>query len=386
MSISTRAQDVTARRPQALLGQLAEASSLVRKRTMINKAPQAKQVTTITANSVSDSTDYSIGINGVTITATTGTSATTTTLAAALAAAVNAEPLVRGQVAATSSGAVLTLTAVTPGVAFTVTESESHLDSPSTTTAAASASAVGFGRAMITTAYDSDPAEANDLGRVATNAAFSAQVDTWTITYVASARVGLRVTYRGASYEAHTPSATDRATTMTALATALNAILPANTVIAAGTATGVTLTAEVVGESFSSGFLISDEGASDPTGTLSSTKSASTSFALAFAGVSLHAYDEAAATVGSSDPSYPANAGVKVLEAGKVWVASAESISFGSPVYVELDSTGSNIGKFYAASSATRALLPGARWLRDGLGGDLAVIEFDAAVARGLAA
>lgn len=388
-TISARVSDVTLRRNQALLGQLAERSVLSRTRTLINSPAQAKQVTTLTMSGASNSTTYTITVNGVDISYTTDSSTSTTELAAGLAAAVNAEPLVRGQVIATSASAVLTLTGANFGVAFTVTESESDIGTPSTTTAAASASAVGFGLAMIQTGYAADPAEANQVGRVATNAAFSAQVDTWTITYVASARVGLSVTLsNGKTYEAHTVSATARADTMTALAAALNAILPANTVLAAGTATGVTLTAEVVGESFESGFLISDEGATDPTGTLSSTKSASTSLALAFAGVSLRTYDVQATTVGdSSSASYGANEGVLTLESGKVWVANSQGVSFGDPVYVELDSGGS-FGRFYNTASSTRALLPSARWERDersGATNDLAVIAFDLASIRAAA-
>lgn len=388
-TISARVSDVTLRRNQALLGQLADRSVLSRTRTLLNSPAQAKQVTTLTMSGASNSTTYTITVNGVDISYTTDSSTSTTELAAGLAAAVNAEPLVRGQVIATSASAVLTLTGANFGVAFTVTESESDIGTPSTTTAAASASAVGFGLAMIQTGYAADPAEANQVGRVATNAAFSAQVDTWTITYVASARVGLSVTLsNGKTYEAHTVSATARADTMTALAAALNAILPANTVLAAGTDTGVTLTAEVVGESFESGFLISDEGATDPTGTLSSTKSASTSLALAFAGVSLRTYDVQATTVGdSSSASYGANEGVLTLESGKVWVANSQGVSFGDPVYVELDSGGS-FGRFYNTASSTRALLPSARWERDersGATNDLAVIAFDLASIRAAA-
>ena len=50
-----------------------------------------------------------------------------------------------------------------------------------------------------------------------------------------------------------------------------------------------------------------------------------------------------------------------------MWVESAESPSKGDPVYVELDGTGSDAGKLYTTDSATRCLLTGATWERDGI-------------------
>lgn len=363
MTTSERVSDIRGRRLQGLIGGLVFTDFDCVKLSMVNSG-QVKQVTTITVTDATNSATYTITVNGVDVQYTADSSTSTTEIATGLAAAVNAEPLVRGQVVATSSSAVITLTGAYPGVAFTVTESESDLGTPSTTTAAASAATVGFGLAIMQTGIGNDPAEPTPQGAQADVANFTAQVDTWTITYVADERIGLAVNWRGTTYTGEVVSATDRSTTMTALAAKLNAILPANTVLAAGTATGVTLTAEVVGEEFTSRFVNGDGGASDATGTLSTNKGIATSARRAIKGVSMRDRTRQATTPGSSATVYEANATMIVVSRGDMWVSNSEGVTYGSDVYVEL--SGASKGTFLATPTSTSVWLPGWHWERDG--------------------
>ena len=99
-------------------------------------------------------------------------------------------------------------------------------------------------------------------------------------------------------------------------------------------------------------------------------------------GVSLYVEDEEVTTIGGTAVEYPANAGGTVVQHGAIIVAfsSTTSLSQADKVYVELDGTGSDFGKFYNATSSTRALLPGWSWERkDAAGDDLAVLRVRAA-------
>lgn len=379
MTISQTATDVRGRALQAFVGAWVFASGLNKSRTLINKNPQAKQVTTIAVNSASGSTTYTITVNGVDVSYTTEGSTSTAALAQGLVDAVNAEPSVRGQVVATRSSSTIILTGTYPGQSFTAAESEADLGTPSTTTAAATADAVPFGRAVVRSGVST--VDGSGYGKLAKTAAFSAQVDTLTIPYVSGTEITVTVTYRGRPYSASSTSATSADATITALKTVLNAMLPANTVAVtdndsgSNDATALILTAEIVGEEFTTGWTVSDDGASDPAPSISSTKGVSTSLRLAFAGISLWSPDVEATTVGATSASYPANEGMLVGEAGEVWVSNSDGVAEGDDVYVDLTD-----GTFTNTASSTTALLPQARFSRAGVTStdSLAAVRFAA--------
>ena len=349
MTISMRASDVTERFAQAVVGQLAESGRNAVIRTLVNYSPAAAQVTTVAVSSAS-AQDYTLTINGVSVTYTADGSDTTTTIAAGLVALINAEPLIRGQVSASNSTNTITLTGTYPGIAFTVTESETDLGSVM--------------KAGLSTGID----ESTELGKKVATAAFTAQVDSWAPTYVADGTLTLGVRYRGVTYAASEIAATDLNATLDALAATLNDMLPANSVLAASTpstATAITLTAEIAGEEFETFWNLGGEGASTPVVTFSTNKGIATSLVQALAGVSLYALDESASTVGSSDASYAAYAGMKVLEEGRVWVENSQTLAQGDAVYIDTSDA-----KFYNSTGSTRVLVPSYKWVRSSRSAD----------------
>lgn len=347
---------ITARsiRPVAQAGHQSEVNSNDRTDWAINSVPQTKQVTTITVGgSPGSAQEYTITINGVDVVTTAPTgSPTTGDVAIAMAAAINAEPLVRGAVSAVRSSATVVVTSTVPGLAFTLTESETDL-SLASTTANDEADAIPMGRLVVSTSVDSDDG-IEKLCSLPTTSAVSAQVDSYVLTYDAAVNIIVSINVLGEQYEASHTMATDVDTSGAAIVAALNAILPAESVVATYLSASDTmvLTAEIEGLSFVSSVTFGpgrDTGAAVKT----STAGKPTDLSLAAAGVSILCYDEEVTTAGGTAISYPANAGVKYLVKGKIWVTSTESISKGDRVYVELAT-----GLFFKSSGTDRVLLP----------------------------
>ncbi len=363
MSISQMAHQIRAREKQGLPGSLvhATASALLRL-SLVNLASQAKQVDTITVDTAADDTVYTFTVNGVTVSYTSGTGATETTIRDGLLDAVNAEPAVRGVVVPSENSTdALDLTSVWPGVAFTTLESDSNL-SLALTTSNAEAAAVGFGLAVVKTPQGADD---NQLpGGVALDSLFTAQVVTVDYTYNASDTLTVVIFdkhngNREIARAVHT-LATSKDASSTALAAALNAQLPANTVIAANAgASGyeITLTAEVAGLEFDVAVYSSDPGTVAESAAYTTGPNLSTSLLRAFTGIAERRTDV-------EGESYPANNGFVALLSEQVWVYTEESIAHGDPVYVELDDSGGLQGRFYKTASATRLKLPGLSWVR----------------------
>jgi hypothetical protein len=234
---------------------------------------------------------------------------------------------------------------------FLISESDS-LMTLATTTAAAEASVTAPGILCAALSADSDNVP---VGGAAKSSLLTAQVDTYTVTYDASVALIVGVTVDGQPYQAEHAMATDLATSLTAAAAAINALLPANSVLASATATTLVFTSEVAGKPFVSsvGF-----GPGRDTGAAVKVSNAgiTTDITQAAAGVSVFRWDEEAATVGDSTYTIAGLAGVEILTDGEIWVASSESVAFGDAVYVELGS--SNSGQFYKTASATRVKLP----------------------------
>lgn len=344
--------------PIAFEGMAAYANINDESETLINAAPQVAQVATLTVSGATDAKVYTVTINGVDVSATAGVSSTTSTIATALAAAINAEPLVRGSVSASPSSATVVVTALMPGVAFTTSEADAQL-SWAATTANAAAEAVPAGRAVMMT-------EAAQLleerpGAMVKAAYMTAQVDTMVITYTSGSIMTVAITIEGITYRASATMASNLATAGALMATNLNAVLPAETVLASFSVDTLTLTGEVNGKGFTSksSFAGTDGGSAVETHgetVLSNLESC-------MHGVSLYSNDEERVS-GQSYMSYPANAGMHVLNRGAVWVALGTAIGADSSVWV---GTGTGeYGLFYAASGTGRIKLPitKAKWLR----------------------
>jgi hypothetical protein len=379
-SISQGFGDVRSRARQGVVGDWVYSDPTRRSGFGLNQSGQAAQVTTVTLTDQGDDDDVIITINGIDVSINSGTGQTLAQVGADLAEAINAEPLVRGQVSASFVTATLTLTGLTPGLAFTVSiasDPDSWLSSVTTTTSAAEADAVPFGRVVINDGVNSG--ETERLVALADTGEFTAQVITATPSgYVADAEIRVAVyEVRGSERillaDVSETSATDLDTTLDAIVVSLNAQLPANSVLAASTpatATALTFTAEIAGLEIDIDVGADDDGASVPTWAVAYTTgpSVATSLHRAFEGVSLYSASDEAAAVEGEEGEYAANAGVHYAKRGVVWVESDETVTAGGTVYVEL-TAGATAGRLYAAASSTRVALSKAvaRWERDGL-------------------
>lgn len=366
MTISQRATDTRSRMKQASPGDLVFASNLhAGHRTLLNSDGQASQSDTIVVDTATNSHVYAWTIDGIALTYTADGSATKAEIADGIAAATNNDPLVRGRVDAVSDGVdTVAFTGLLAGESFAITAVDAKLTHAAVVTAAA-ASEVEAGRLIISTTYTD---EGEESGVLAAASAFTAQVDTLTPSgYVAGAELFVKIVIDGwFSYMATEVSATNLATTLTALVATLNALLPASSVLAASTGTAITLTAELAGIDFDAEIGSGGGGSSDVTWITASTKARSTSALLAAAGVSRRTTDQYVNA--SGDPVFQANDPMLAMEIGEVWIekASGEAPTNGDRCYVEMNAAGEN-GRIYTARTATRIALPlkAARYTRD---------------------
>jgi hypothetical protein len=197
----------------------------------------------------------------------------------------------------------------------------------------------------------------------------------WTITYENAKYVRVNVVFRGQVYTASHTFASSRTTSLSTLASAINTVLPTNSVDAGSDATTLTFTSEVPGEALES--WIDIQPGSTITGSVVSESKGSGLSAL-FLGVSVRSYDEAASTFEASQSEYAPNAGVKAVQKGLVWVEAPSGYA-GEYTDIYVGVTTANAGKFFiAASGADRCLVP--RTVAKAIGGDASVmlVEFGA--------
>lgn len=390
MSFSQQATQVARRTREGFVGQWAWDSHLKRFGSGINKVPQAVNIWTAVVN-VDPGDDQDIVFRFTLadfvrdVTVNTGTGLNTSTIAAKIAEELNEDSILRGQIATTNpSSNNLTFTGLTAGAAFTPTvptNPSTAIDSITESQAEDSADDIEVGRAVLITGHNSSDAgtEPEHLVALATAARFTAQVITWTPSYVASARYGVAVyEVRGSERillgRSEEVGATDLDATLDALAANLNSVLAANTVLVASTpatATAMTFTAEVAGTEIDIEVSISGDGASIPTSSIAYTTgpSPATSVHQAWGGVAMYTLADETALIGGTIARYPGNHGVIFAREGQVYVGNAEATrpSLGEAVWVEL-AAGDNSGKLYRAASSTRVGLSKqmARWERSG--------------------
>lgn len=369
--IHTRATDIPSRRPQGALGDLVYVSHLNRSKTVTNDNPQSVQIWTVTVDTAVNDTGYTFDVEGVAISFTSDATATTAEIQAGLVAAYNASPVAFGMATAAGTDPDVVITGRNAGINFEVSDSDANLTTVETQDAA-QADRIPFARLMVTQGFQSSPSlEANELGALAKSSLLTAQVDTYLMTYQDAIRMSIFVEIEGETYEGSivTAAASNIATEGALLNTALNAALPANSVVATFATATITLTSEVAGKSFKSWLVYQATVAADPitaAQTKTSTGLVSDDIAKAAVGLSMRRADVENATVAGDDPSYAPTFGVEVLSNGTMWVDSPGAVTPSDPVYVELGVTADN-GKFFTAASATRVLLPStlARWERN---------------------
>jgi hypothetical protein len=376
MTISAQASDARGRSRQGIIGMLLFTSHLTQILTAINEDPQAVQIDDITIDTAADDVLYTVTINGVDTTIDSGTGATTTTIRDALIAALLLEPLARGFVIASIKDAdELTLTGLTPGLAYTlaVSAGAGGAISAASVQTAATAAAVPFGRLVIDDGLEPDGVV--PLGKLAQASSLTAQVHTLNIIFVASATylVTVRDEAGNVLAQGETDADTNTDTTGTAIAATLNGLLPAASVLVASVGGGsgdITFTAELAGREFSVEVGTNEEGQvggaivsqTDTTG-----PSRVTSVNRAAKGISLHSQNDPTTTIGGTEGEYAPNVGMRLLKAANaMWVERPGTVAGGDPVFVELGVTADN-GKFFTADSATRVRLVKATWERDGI-------------------
>ena len=343
------ASDVSADRPPRFIGDVIRAALL---RDGINTGDQAVQVTTIASPASPDnSTEYAVLVNGAEVGAyTTDASATQDELGAGLAAAIN------GPCTASydASSNVLTLTFVWPGVAYTVTTTggsgASALGTPTTSTSAASADGIEFGRLLVRSGTDGK-------GNVKVKKAggLTAQVMTFTIASASGAFFHGDVEVNGKVYNwGPVDHNTDTNTTAEDIKDAINAAVPANTVLATRSTADVVLTAEVAGCEFGANIHASGAATASAAKAYTTGPSISTSLARAAFGISQRRLDVENETVDGADPAFDANAVVPCLRRGAICVErdTSETIAAGDEVYVSVAS--GSYGRFYNSAAANR--------------------------------
>lgn len=369
--------DARSRARQGIVGDWVYSDPNRRSASGINAHPQAAQVTTVTVTDQGDNDDVTITIDSIDVTINTGTGLDAAGIGALLAAAINAEGLIRSHVIATFDTLTLTLTGTTPGLAFDVSianDASTVLSAVTAVTAADEADPVPFGRAVVHQGFSSG--ESERLVATPYAALFTAQVIHVTPTFVDTAEFTISLYEIRGSERVFVASATSTSATSVAvvvdnMVTAVNAAMPANTVVATDGTTHLVLTAEVPGTEWDVVVHATKMGATAPTAavTYPTGPDETTSLWRAWQGISLYSPRAEAPTLAgtASTGQYAANEGVHYATRGVVWVESAESPGPGDTVYVET-AAGASQGRLYAASSATRVALPKgiARWERAG--------------------
>jgi hypothetical protein len=361
MSISFRARDVSARLPIGVIGQLVDADYLNQIESYVNSDPQAVQTYTVTVDAVTNGAVYTFSVDSSTITYTADSSATNTEIVAGLLAAVNEDPYARGMFVPTATSAtVLTLTAIDPDIDAVVSDSDAKLTTAETV-APASAAVVHFGRALVDLQTDND--EGSSLVAEVYAAKMTAQVDTATITYAAGEVYSIGIAIPGQTpLQVNVAANTDSNTTATDIRTAINAIMPASTVIAAGSTNVVTLTSEIAGQPFVTSVGLKS-GTIARLALVNTTSGPLTDINQCFAGISIMMLDNEIPTIGGTEASYAANSGVSALRKGRIYVENDENPTTSDKVYIKTVA-GSTQATFTKTSSSTTLLLSGATWGR----------------------
>jgi hypothetical protein len=349
---------------RAFVGQLSNTGDPKnRVKSAANRVPLRAQVGTITVDTAADATAYTWTINGIELSLVSATSETTTTIAVKIAAAINANPAVRGQVRATSATNVVTLTGVFPGVAFTASDADANLTTVEATVAPLSAAALRPGRwaVLLGPLAATSPDVSTGLDSVAPAAAanLTAQQSSWVYTtYEAGVILEASVTIDGQTYAVSHTSATDGNTSAAALRAKLTAALDGKPITVSGATNVITLTATTAGVEFIADIFF---GSTATTAVLTTTSRTLPvpGTGISFGGiVERHLSDEDDA----SGLVFPGGSTVPVVVSGKVWavLSGGAAPTAGAPVWVYVGATAADQGKIYSATGTDRIQVPNA--------------------------
>lgn len=356
---------------QATIGMLGTSDPLQRKKSFLNEDPQAVKVDNVTLDAgFVVGKVYAISILGFTTSYTTvAGDVDVDGVAASLAAKINANPDVRSRVeaAATGAGGVMTLTGLEPNDTFNVVDVTNTVTVNVQTPA--SAAEIPFARLVLHKGYSSVPHRAaNELCRLATSAAFTAQSDGGVVGYdAASTYVISIVTDSGYRADFAVPANASAIQTAADIEAAIDGdIVLASEGITADDAAAdgsFTIDSATPGFGFVTTFAVVG-GAG--TLTLTADDRTATSLLAAAAGLSMHKYDGEQGYKGDGSVTYDPNEPVKVLTEGSLWVeldGADAAPTFGAPVYVDL-TPGATAGRMYVSPGAGRIKLAGLTWLR----------------------
>jgi hypothetical protein len=351
--------------------------------TGLNIKPQVVEIWTTTVTGTTS--PKTMAVNGVTVTYLPDSTPTIDEVVTGLTNAINIEPLC-GQVcqAVADLGAnTVTITGWLPGQSFTVTESDGELTTVHTQTAAV-AEVMPMARAVCSDGYTTNGSKRLFNPK---SSYFTAQVATGDYTYNVTDILAVRcvnaLTGEVIAEFSYAQAVSKNASTAAILA-ALNAMAPANTVaFTTAAADNIVATAEVAGLEFS--LTLNSSPTSGATVVATTGPSLATSFARAFAGISLLDQTLAPATLTDTSVDYPANSMVGYMQRGQMWVANSQTPANGDRVYVECDGSSADCGKIFNTSSATRLPLPlsVAHFERAGRSGSgLAAVNLNAALVQ----
>lgn len=262
--------------------------------------------------------------------------------------------LIAGEVGTFTSGSGLTWTHTTTG-----SEGE---DIP-----------VGYG--VIRTGAGTSPGMTGILEvGLPTTSSETAQVKTYAMTSAASALFRAFVRWNGKIYEsASTVHNSDTPTTIDDLNTAINAVMPAESVIASRSSNDLVLTSEVEGQEFDAWIEVSGSGTAEavPTYTTGNPGSATSDLLADFVGIVTRT-----GSINDSDGDAVINPMrmCEVLRKGTIVVENSQTVSWGDQVFLSVAS--STKGKLYNANATDYVPIPlsRARWVRD-QGDGTAVLE-----------
>ncbi len=334
------------------------------------------QVTTLTADSASNSTAYtvSIGEDAASLTSFTFTSdadATVAEIADGLAAAAEATAGVNNLVSASSDGVdTVTFTGRVKGQSFTVSESSGDL-STSTTTSAADATSLPFGCFAEVSSRATTVGTRRGCAAMGTGT-YTAKVITVDVdgagTLEADDTIEVIVggDFDGAGYKQYSAKqtyATSQDATLDEMVLAINGALPASSVLVASTpatATALTFTGELAGLDFDVQVIVYDDSESEYT-TLSNTVTSAVAIPEG-AGIVIKSLTVEQDSSGDAD--YGSGDSPSLLQHGKVWVRldDGETVAIGDPVWVRITASGTEKAGAFSVAADSTDCLPLSAW------------------------
>ncbi len=357
MSFATRAGSVSIASPEGQIGDVASVNHLTDHGSGVNIAGAVAQVSTLTVASSVNGTARTIEItdpdSGAVLSTVNWTEgASDTASASALLAALKADGVAGSFATFTSAAAVVTATGRQKGEAFSFANAPATV-TVATTTAAATTSEIPFGRALVFAA--ADPASIAEFGPgvgLAKSGGVPLSSDLFDFTYESGAVcfISISLPALGESYSLQHTMATNLTTTVDAIVTKINDLMPANRVLASNSSDDLKVDSEIAGLAFDMTIGLGSE----TTGAVSKTSSTQKGWGDILLGLS----ERVDFTEGEK---YAKDQQVQYLKKGEMWVAwdttQTTSIYDAQVLYVAIDS--GNEGKVYVeADGANRFPVP----------------------------